>query len=98
MWVLHESYDPETQVLYLDLIEGHAAPPRHEGLPEPKLLGSFEDHADVRTFSEGYLSSLAYQKDKVVREVRCGTHRKNECAGPGKPCYLGLDDFKCDGR
>jgi hypothetical protein len=98
MWALHESYDPATQVLYLDLVAEPAMPPVHDGLAEPKLLGTFEEAAEARKFTDIYLKSLAYEKDKVVSEVRCGEHRAGGCNGPGKPCSLGLDAYRCKAR
>lgn len=101
MWALHESYDPETQVLFLDLVEEPRAVPAHPGLEPPKDLGRFNEADDARKFTDGYLKSLAYKKDKVVSEVRCGESRAGGCAGPGKPCFLGLDSYGCkirDGR
>lgn len=98
MWALHESYDPVTQVLYLDLVSEPAAPPSHPGLDEPKLLETFKEAADARQFVDGYLHALAYEEDQVVRVVRCGEHRAGGCNGPGKPCYLGLDDYHCKVR
>lgn len=98
MWALHESYDPETQILYLDLVAEPAAPPAHPGLGAPKDLGKFAEAEDARKFTEGYLKSLAYKKDKVVSEVRCGEHRRGGCSGPGKPCFLGLDGYHCKVR
>ena len=95
MWALHESYDPETQVLFLDLIEEPRDVPVHPGLEPPKDLGRFKDAGDARKFTDGYLKSLAYKKDKVVSEVRCGESRQGGCAGPGKPCFLGLDSYHC---
>lgn len=98
MWTLHESYDPATQILYLDLTAPPASPPAHAGLSEPKLLGSFAEADDARKFTDVYLKSLAYKKDKVVNEVRCGEHRTAGYAGPGKPCFLGLDGYHCKVR
>jgi len=98
MWALHESYDPATKVLYLDLVAELVIAPVHDGLGEPKLLGKFTQADDARTFTDGYLKSLAYQKDQVVNEVRCGEHRKAGCLGPGKPCFLGLDAYHCKVR
>lgn len=98
MWALHESYDPATQVLYLDLIEEPRPVPSHEGLPAPKELGRFASADDARKFTDTYLSSLAYKKDKVVEEVRCGESSKGGCSGPGKPCFLGLDSYHCKVR
>lgn len=98
MWALHESYDPETQVLYLDLIAEPAAPPGRPGLAEAKLLETFKDVGDANKFVDGYLHALSYEEDQVVRVVRCGKHRTGGCNGPGKPCYLGLDAFHCNVR
>ena len=98
MWALHESYDPATQVLYLDLVAEPAARPAHPGLSEPKLLGTFAEAGDARKFTDVYLKSLAYKADKVVNEVRCGEHRSAGCRGPGKPCFLGLDAYHCKAR
>lgn len=98
MWALHESYDPATQVLYIDLVSEPVGAPRHPGLPEPKVLGTFQEAAEARKFTDLYMKSLAYEKDKVVSEVRCGEHRKAGCRGPGKPCFLGLDSFHCKTR
>ena len=95
MWALHESYDPATQVLYLDLFADPAVAPVHDGLPEAKLLETFKEAADARQFVDGYLHALAYEDDQVVRTVRCGEHRAGGCNGPGKPCYLGLDAYHC---
>jgi hypothetical protein len=95
MWVLHESYDPATQMLYLDLVSKPAVAPEHPGHTEHKVLGRFKDAADARQFTDGYLKSLAYKMEKVVKEVRCGEHRLGGCNGPGKPCYLGLDSYPC---
>ncbi len=98
MWALHESYDPATQVLYLDLVADPTTAPVHAGLAEPKVLGTFDNADDARKFTDGYLKSLAYQKDHVVNEVHCGEHRKDGCSGPGKPCFLGLDAYHCKVR
>jgi len=98
MWALHESYDPESQVLYLDLISEPAVAPRHPGLAEPKLLETFKEAENARQFVEGYLHALAYDAHHAVREVRCGEHRNHGCAGPGQPCYLGLDAYHCKVR
>lgn len=95
MWALHESYDPATKVLYLDLIAEPAMAPVHDGLALPKLLGTFNEADDARKFTDTYLKSLAYEKDQVVSEVRCGEHRMAGCSGPGKPCFLGLDAYHC---
>lgn len=97
MWVLNESYDPATQVLYLDLVSEAVAAPIHPGLPEPKVLGTFKEAAEARQFTDVYMKSLAYEKDKVVSEVRCGEHSNDSCK-PGKPCHLGLDGFHCKTR
>lgn len=96
--MLHESYDPESQVLYLDLVAESAGVPAHPGLDAPKLLGTFNELPDARKFTDGYLHALAYDEDQVVRQVRCGEHRLGGCNGPGKPCYLGLDSYHCKVR
>lgn len=98
MWALHESYDAETQILFLDLTAPPAEPPVHPGLPEPKLLGTFVEAVDARKFTDLYLKSLDYKKDKVVNEVRCGEHRSKGCTGPDTPCFLGLDGYHCKVR
>lgn len=98
MWELYESFDPEAQVLYLDLIAKPAAAPRHPGLSEPKLLETFKEAGVARQFTDGYLHALSYDAHHAVREVRCGEHRAGGCNGPGKPCYLGLDAFHCNFR
>lgn len=98
MWALHESYDPATHVLYLYLIADPAVPPRQDGHDEPKLLESFADLETARRFAEGYQKALDVKGERVVSEVRCGHERLKGCLGPGKPCYLRLDRYKCEVR
>lgn len=95
MWAYYESYDPDAQILYLDLISEPAAAPRHPKLAEAKLLESFEDLLDAQRFADGYLKALSYGTERIVREVRCGHARLGGCRGPGQPCYLGLDSYHC---
>lgn len=98
MWELYEAYDPVLFILYLDLISKPAVVPEHPGLAKPQLLETFKEINEARQFADCYLKALSYKKDKVVREVRCGSYRRGGCSGPGKPCYLGLDDYHCKAR
>ena len=98
MWAFYESYDPARHILYFDLVSAPVAVSCHPGNGDPRLLEIFEEVDEARRFADGYLKALAYDEDQAIRSVQCGPNRMCGCGGPGKPCYLRLDAYRCGER
>lgn len=95
-WTIYESYDPATGALFLDVVDESARPPVHGGLRRLELE-RFRDFRQAHRFLDGYIDALSCGRERFVRAVHCGSHRRPGCdAGP---CPLGATPaYRCAHR
>jgi hypothetical protein len=98
MWIFYETYDPLTKAVLLDLQSDGIPPPFHEGPLSPHMLEAFTDIDDARDFGDVYVRSITRSGVKVAKTVYCGPDRPAACQGPGHPCALGFDSYRCPFR